>query len=51
MATWFWYAFGASVLYGLHQVFTKLAADQIGEGLGGFLVEATAALSIGVYLG
>ena len=50
MATWFWYAFGAAVLYGLHQVFTKLAADQIGEGLGGFLVEATAALSIAVYL-
>jgi len=51
MATWFWYAVGAAMLYGLHQVFTKLAADQIGEGLGGFLVEATAALSIGVYLG
>jgi len=51
MATWFWYGFGAAVLYGLHQVFTKLAADRIGEGLGGFVVEATAALSIGVYLG
>ena len=51
MATWFWYAFGAAVLYGLHQVFTKLASDQIGEGVGGFVVEATAALSIGVYLG
>ena len=50
MATWFWYALGAAVLYGLHQVFTKLAADQIGEGLGGFVVEATAALSIAVYL-
>jgi len=51
VATWFWYAFGAAILYGLHQVFTKLASDQIGEGLGGFVVEATAALSIGVYLG
>jgi transporter family protein len=51
MATWFWYAIGAAILYGLHQVFTKLASDQIGEGLGGFVVEATAALSIGVYLG
>src|ERR1044071_8347880 len=50
MATWLWYALGAALLYGLHQVFTKLAADQIGEGLGGFVVEATAALSIAVYL-
>jgi bacterial/archaeal transporter family protein len=29
---------------------TKLAADRIGEGLGGFVVEATAALSILLYL-
>src|SRR6266705_7070323 len=50
MPTWFWYAIGAAVLYGLHQVFTKLAADRIGDGLGGFVVEATAALSILLYL-
>lgn len=24
MQTWFWYAVGAAVLYGLHQIFTKL---------------------------
>jgi uncharacterized membrane protein len=47
---WFWYAVVAAVLYGAHQIFTKLAADRIGEGLGGFVVEATAALSILVYL-
>ena len=29
---------------------SKLAADRIGEGLGGFVVEGTAALSILVYL-
>ena len=36
MATWFWYAVVAAVLYGAHQIFTRLAADRIGEGLGGF---------------
>ena len=50
MAVWFWYAVVAAVLYGAHQIFTKLAADRIGEGLGGFVVEATAALSILLYL-
>jgi transporter family protein len=50
MKEWFWYAIAAAVLYGLHQVFTKLAADRIGDGLGGFVVEITAALIIGFYL-
>ena len=51
MPTWFWCAIVASVLYGLHQVFTKLAAPYIGDGLGGFVVEATAALTVAIYLG
>lgn len=50
MTDWFIYALGAAVLYGLHQIFTKLAADKIGEGLGGFIVEATAALTIALYV-
>jgi len=50
MTSWFWYAVAAAVLYGLHQVFTKLASDRISDGLGGFVVEATAALSILAYL-
>jgi bacterial/archaeal transporter family protein len=50
MNAWFWYAIGAAVLYGLHQVFTKMASDRIGDGVGGFVVEATAAASILVYL-
>ncbi len=50
MNNWFWYAVGAAVLYGLHQVFTKLAADKISDGLGGFVVEGSAALTILVYL-
>jgi transporter family protein len=50
VAAWFWYAVVAAILYGAHQIFTRMAADRIGEGLGGFVVEATAALSILVYL-
>ncbi len=50
MPTWFWYAVGAAVLYGAHQVFTKLAAEKISDGLGGFVVEGSAALTILVYL-
>ena len=50
MAVWFWYAVVAALLYGAHQIFTRLAAERIGEGLGGFLVEASAALSILIYL-
>ena len=38
MATWFWYAIAAAILYGLHQVFTKLAAPFISDGLGGLVV-------------
>jgi len=50
VAAWFWYAVIAAVLYGAHQIFTRMAAEHIGEGLGGFVVEATAALSILSYL-
>ena len=50
MAAWFWYAVVAAVLYGAHQIFTRLAAERIGEGLGGFVVEASAATTIAVYL-
>src|SRR5213594_2741525 len=49
-AAWFLYAVAAAVLYGLHQIFTKVASGKIGDGLGGFVVEATAALSILLYL-
>ncbi len=51
MNNWFWYAVGAAVLYGLHQVFTKLASSTISDGLDGFVVEGTAALTIVIYLG
>lgn len=44
MSEWFWYAIAAALLYGLHQVFTKLASERIGDGIGGFIVEISAAL-------
>jgi transporter family protein len=50
VAAWFWYAVVAAVLYGAHQIFTRMAADHIGEGFGGFIVESSAALSILIYL-
>jgi transporter family protein len=50
MSESFWYAIAAAVLYGLHQVFTKLASERIGDGLGGFIVEISAALIIALYL-
>ena len=46
MAGWFWYALVAAILYGAHQIFTKLASDRISDGLGGFVVEASAAVTI-----
>ena len=50
MQPWFPIAVLAAVLYGAHQIFTRLAADRIGDGVGGFVVEATAALTIVGYL-
>jgi transporter family protein len=50
MKSWFFYAIGAAVLYGAHQIFTKLASDRISDGLGGFVVEASAAVTILIYL-
>jgi len=50
MAVWFWYAVAAAALYGAHQIFTRLASEHIGDGLGGFVVEGVAALTILGYL-
>jgi transporter family protein len=47
---WFWYAVAAALLYGLHQIFTKLASARISDGLGGFVVEGIAAATIALYL-
>jgi len=50
MGSWFFYALDAAILYGAHQIFTKLASDRISDGLGGFVVEASAAATILIYL-
>jgi len=50
MAAWFWFAVVAAVLYGAHQIFTRLASAQIGDGVGGFVVEGVAAVAILSYL-
>jgi bacterial/archaeal transporter family protein len=50
MAPWFWYAVLAAILYGAHQIFTRMASHHIGDAIGGFVVEGTAALSILLYL-
>ncbi len=50
MAAWFWFGIGAAVLYGLHQVFTKLASGHIDSATGALVVETSAAASILVYL-
>src|SRR5712691_8391484 len=46
-----WFAVVAAVLYGAHQIFTRLASARIGDGVGGFVVEGIAALTILSYLG
>jgi transporter family protein len=48
--SWLVIAVVAAVLYGAHQIFTRLAADRIGDGIGSFVVEATATVTILVYL-
>lgn len=50
MVSWFWYATTAALLYGLHQVFTKLASDHISDGIGSLVVEGTATITIAIYL-
>jgi transporter family protein len=50
MKSWFFYAVGAAILYGAHQIFTKLASERVSDGLGGFVVEASAAGTILIYL-
>lgn len=50
MSEWAWLAALAAALYGLHQVFTKLASPHIGSGPGALVVEASAAMVVGLYL-
>src|SRR5262245_11260626 len=49
-AAWFSYAIAAAILYGVHQIFTKLAAERISDGLGALIVESSATATILAYL-
>ena len=50
MESWKLAAFITAILYGLHNVFTKLAAGKISDQLGGLVLEATAAILILAYV-
>lgn len=50
MPAWYPWALAAALLYAAHQVFTRLAAARIGDGLGALVVEATATLTIVAYV-
>ncbi|MDP2909357.1 MAG: hypothetical protein Q8N77_06140 [Nanoarchaeota archaeon] len=50
MEFWFIAALVAALAYGLHNIFTKIAAGHISDSLGGFLLEITAATCILLYI-
>jgi len=50
MEFWFIAALVAALAYGLHNIFTKIAAGHVSDGLGALLLEATATLCIVIYL-
>ncbi len=50
MESWKLAAFFAAVLYGLHNIFTKLASGRISDQFGGFVLESTAAILILGYI-
>lgn len=47
---WFPLAILAAVLYGLHNVFTRLASSRINDYLGGLILETTATTGIALYI-
>lgn len=49
-AGWFPLALVAAILYGLHNVFTRLASGKIDDYLGGLVLESTATLGIALYI-
>lgn len=50
MEFWFVAALVAALAYGLHNIFTKIAAGHISDSLGAFLLEITAAICILFYI-
>jgi len=50
MEYWFIAALVAALAYGLHNIFTKIAAGHVSDALGGFILEITASLCILSYI-
>jgi transporter family protein len=50
MELWFIAALVAALAYGLHNIFTKIAAGHISDALGAFLLEITASVCILLYI-
>ncbi|MDP2908023.1 MAG: EamA family transporter [Nanoarchaeota archaeon] len=50
MEFWFIAALVAALAYGLHNIFTKIAAGHISDALGAFLLEITASVCILLYI-
>ena len=50
MESWKLAVVGAAVLYGLHNIFVKLAAGRVSDQLGGLILEGTATLFLFAYL-
>lgn len=50
MEYWFIAALVAALAYGLHNIFTKIAAGHVSDALGGFVLEITASLCILAYI-
>ncbi|MBL7101049.1 MAG: hypothetical protein ISS23_03790 [Nanoarchaeota archaeon] len=50
MEFWFLAALIAALAYGLHNIFTKIAAGHISDSLGAFLLEITATVCILFYM-
>lgn len=50
MEFWFIAALVAALAYGLHNIFTKIAAGHISDSLGAFLLEITATVCILLYI-
>ena len=47
---WVPWAVAAAILYGLHNVFTRLASGKIDDLLGGLILEGTATTGIALYI-
>lgn len=50
MPVWLLATLAAAILYGLHNVFTKMAAGKVSDNMGGLLLEGTATVLILLFI-